>query len=193
MTYWYAQSTSDVVISTIWIHTLFAKALIDLSSTHFFISVSLTGLLGMLVASLNFDLIVATLMGDSVVASSMLRDCLMMIYYRKMLVNLILLDFQDFDVILGMDWLASYNASIDCLRKKVMFSILGQLEFSFKGKHVGKPLRMILTLWASSLLRKGCQDFLSYVVSDENDLPNFVIREGGGVYHWFGTKNNSYL
>ena len=100
----------------------------------------------MLVASLDFDLIVVTPMRDSVVASSMLRDCLMMIYYRKMLVNLILLDFQDFDVILGMDWLASYNASIDCLRKKVMFSILGQLEFSFKGKHVGKPLRMILTL-----------------------------------------------
>ena len=87
-----------------------------------------------------------------------------------MLVNLVLLDFQDFDVILGMDWLASYNASIDCLGKKVMFSILGQLEFSFKGKHVGKPLRMISTLWASSLLRKSCQDFLSYVVSDENDL-----------------------
>ena len=100
----------------------------------------------MLVASLNFDLIVATLMGDSVVASSMLRDCLMMIYYRKMLVNSVLLDFQEFDVILGMDWLASYNASIDFLGKKVMFSILGKLEFSFKGKHVGKPLRMISTL-----------------------------------------------
>ena len=83
MTYWYAQSTSDVVTGTIWIHTLFARALIDLSSTHFFISVSFTGLLGMLVVSLDFDLIVATPMGDSVVASSMLRDCLMMIYYRK--------------------------------------------------------------------------------------------------------------
>ncbi|KAL6319785.1 hypothetical protein AAG906_036844 [Vitis piasezkii] len=90
----------------------------------------------MLVASLDFDLIVATPMGDSVVASSMLRDFLMMIYYRKMLVNLVLLDFQEFDVILGMDWLASYNASIDFFREK----------------------------------GDGCQDFLSYVVSDENDL-----------------------
>ncbi|RVW22912.1 Retrovirus-related Pol polyprotein from transposon 412 [Vitis vinifera] len=33
-----------------------------------------------------------------------------------------------------------------------------------------KPLRMISTLRASSLLRKGCQGFLAYVVNKENDL-----------------------
>ena len=33
-----------------------------------------------------------------------------------------------------------------------------------------KPLRMISTLRASSLLRKGCQGFLAYVVNEENDL-----------------------
>ncbi|RVX00907.1 Retrovirus-related Pol polyprotein from transposon 17.6 [Vitis vinifera] len=76
----------------------------------------------------------------------------------------------DIDVILGIDWLASYHASIDCFRKRVTFSILGQPDFSFGGKHVDKPLRMILALQASSLLRKGCQGFLAYVVNEENDL-----------------------
>ena len=33
-----------------------------------------------------------------------------------------------------------------------------------------KPLRVILALQASSLLRKGCQGFLAYVVNEENDL-----------------------
>ena len=33
-----------------------------------------------------------------------------------------------------------------------------------------KPLRMILALRASSLLKKGCQGFLAYVVNGENDL-----------------------
>ena len=32
------------------------------------------------------------------------------------------------------------------------------------------PLRMISALRASSLLRKGCQGFLAYVVNEENDL-----------------------
>ena len=33
-----------------------------------------------------------------------------------------------------------------------------------------KPLHMISALQASSLIRKGCQGFLDYVVSNENDL-----------------------
>ena len=33
-----------------------------------------------------------------------------------------------------------------------------------------KPPHMILALRASSLPRKGCQDFLAYVVNEENDL-----------------------
>ena len=69
-----------------------------------------------------------------------------------------------------MDWLASYHASIDCFRKRVTFSIPGQLEFSFEEKHVDRPLRMISALRASSLLRKGCQGFLAYVVNEGNDL-----------------------
>ena len=94
----------------------------------------------------------------------------MMIGYREMPVDLVLLNLQDFDVILRMDWLASYHASIDCFRKMVIFSIPGQPEFNFEGKHMDRPLHMISSLRASSLLRKGCQDFLAYVVSNENDL-----------------------
>ena len=50
------------------------------------------------------------------------------------------------------------------------FSIPGQPDFSFEGKHVDKPLRMISALRASSLLKKGCQGFLAYVMNEENDL-----------------------
>ncbi|RVW95658.1 Transposon Ty3-I Gag-Pol polyprotein [Vitis vinifera] len=144
--------------------------LIDPGSTHSFVSVSFAGLLGLPVASMDFDLIVATPMGDSVVASRMLRNCIVMIGYREMPVDLILLDLQDFDVILGMDWLAFYHASVDCFEKRVTFSIPGQPKFSFEGKHVDRPLRMISALPASSLLKKGCQGFLASVVSNESDL-----------------------
>ena len=54
--------------------------------------------------------------------------------------------------------------------KMVTFHILGQPKFNFDRKHVNKLLCMILTLWASSLLRKGFQGFLAYMVCDENDL-----------------------
>ena len=170
MTHQDAQATSDVVTGTIQIHILFAKALIDPNLTHFFILVSFIGLLGMPVSSMDFNLIVAIPMGVSVVTSKMLRDCLVMIGYKEMPVDFVLLDLQDFDIILGMDWFASYHASVDCFGKMVIFSIPGQPEFSFEGKDKDRPLHMISALRASSLLRKGFQGFLAYVVSNESDL-----------------------
>ncbi|RVW22924.1 Retrovirus-related Pol polyprotein from transposon 17.6 [Vitis vinifera] len=155
MTHRDAQATSDVVTGTLRIHTLFARVLIDPGSTHSFVSVSFAGLLGLPVASMDFDLIVATPVGDSVVA--------------------------DFDVILGMDWLASYHASVDCFEKRVTFSIPGQPKFSFEGKHVDRPLRMISALRASSLLKKGCQGFLASVICLA------CHQKRGGVHHRSGT------
>ena len=49
-------------------------------------------LLGMLFVSMNFDLIVATSIGDSIVTNRMLKGCLVMIEYRGILVDSILLD-----------------------------------------------------------------------------------------------------
>ena len=51
----------------------------------------------------------------------------------ELFANLIILDMQDFDVILGMDWLSKYSATIDCRRKKVIFDIPGEEKFEFIG------------------------------------------------------------
>ena len=126
MTHRDAQSTSDVVAGTLQIHTLFARALIDLGSTHSFVSVSFARLLGMLIDNMDFDLFIATPLGESFVVNQILRDCYVMIGYKEMTVDLVLLGLQDFDVILGMDWLASYHAFVDCFGKRVTFSIPGQ-------------------------------------------------------------------
>ena len=75
-------------------------------------------MLGMLVGSLNFDLIVVIPMGHSIVDNIMFGGCLMITSYMEMLVDLVLLNLEDFDVILEMDWLASYHASVDCFEKK---------------------------------------------------------------------------
>ena len=61
-------------------------------------------------------------------------------------VDLVLPHLQDFDVILGMDWLALYHASVDYFGKRVTFSIPAQPEFSFEGKQVDKPLHVVSAL-----------------------------------------------
>ena len=67
----------------------------------------------MLVGILNFDLTIVFPMGHSIVENIMFRGYLMMTSYMEMLVDLVLLDHQDFDVILEMDWLVSFYVYIN--------------------------------------------------------------------------------
>lgn len=57
---------------------------------------------------------VSTSVGDSVVAKRVYRGCLVSVGGREALVDLIEFDMIDFDVILGMEWLHSCYASLDC-------------------------------------------------------------------------------
>ena len=59
---------------------------------HSFVSVSFVGLLVMPIDNMDFDLFIATPLGDFVVVNKILRDCCVMIGYRKMTVHLVLLD-----------------------------------------------------------------------------------------------------
>ena len=81
-----------MVTSILRIHTLFARALINLGSTHYFVSVSFASLLGMPINNMDFDLFVATPLRDFFVVNKILRDCCVMIGYREMTVNIVLLN-----------------------------------------------------------------------------------------------------
>ena len=62
---------------------------------------------------LHEPFIVSTLVGKSVVAKRVYRNCPIMFPNRVSYVELEL-DMLDFDVILGMDWLHDFFASIGC-------------------------------------------------------------------------------
>ena len=81
-----------------------------------------------------------------------------------MLADLILMDMCDYDIILGMDWLVAYHASVDCFGKEMGFRTPGEPKFRFKGSRMHTLPRVILALRAKRLLRKGCQGYLVHVV-----------------------------
>ena len=70
---------------------------------------------------MDYDLSMATPIGDSLVCNSMLKSCVIQIEDREMLADLILMDMNEYDIILGMDWLVAYHASVDCFGKEVVF------------------------------------------------------------------------
>ncbi|KAL4038164.1 hypothetical protein IC575_001771 [Cucumis melo] len=79
-------------------------------------------------------------------------------------VTLIVLDMLDFDVILGMDWLAVNHASIDCSRKEVTFNPPSMASFKFKGGGSKSLPQVISAIRASKLLSQGTWGILASVV-----------------------------
>mgnify|MGYP003624051582 CR=1 FL=1 len=74
-----------------------------------------------------------TPVGDSVVAKRVYRKCPISLSHRVTLVDLVELDMLDFDVILGMDWLHSCYASIDCRTRVVKFQFPNESILEWKG------------------------------------------------------------
>lgn len=54
-------------------------------------------------------------------------------FRRVQPVDLVLFDIKDFDVIVGIYWLAAYLASIDYFHKTVNFMQLDQTSFQIQG------------------------------------------------------------
>ncbi|TYK25733.1 pol protein [Cucumis melo var. makuwa] len=79
-------------------------------------------------------------------------------------VTLLVLDMLDFDVILGMDWLASNHASIDCSRKKVAFNPPSMASFKFKGEGSRSLPQVISAIRANKLLSQGTWGILASMV-----------------------------
>ena len=92
------------------------------------------------------------------------------IHLLELHVDLILLKLHDFDIILGMDWLETHHALVDCFAKKVTFHIPRQPKFYFERSFGYTPIQLISVMKAQSLLKKGFEGYLDYIVRDDKDV-----------------------
>ncbi|NAW06131.1 hypothetical protein FGF99_24770 [Salmonella sp. gx-f8] len=78
-------------------------ALLDPGSTHSYICMKLVPITNMLVESNEFVVKVSNLLGKHVIVDKVCRKCPSKIRSHCFLTNLMLLPFDEFDLILGMD------------------------------------------------------------------------------------------
>ncbi|KAF3652621.1 hypothetical protein FXO38_15996 [Capsicum annuum] len=100
--------------------------------------------------------IVSTFVGDSVIARRVYRNCVVSILRRDTVVDLIELDMVDFDAILGMDWLYSCYAILDCRTRKVTFYFPIESPIEWAGNSVAPRGHFISYLRAQKLISRGC-------------------------------------
>ena len=176
-----AQATPYVVTGTLSIFGDNARVLINPGATHSFISREYVARVGMTPVSLGCVLEIATPTEESLWPSQMLKGSLFSIEGQVMEADLILIDLKGLDVILGMDWLASNYASMDCFRKEVIFRRPGLPVVVFYGERRRAPSGLISSISARCLLQKGCKGYLAHVVDTRSSEVRFedvpVVRD----------------
>ena len=78
--------------------------------------------------------------------------------------DLIMLNILEFNVILGMDWLATYHATLNFHMKMVKFDLLGEPTFIAQGDRSLVPYNIFSMLSMWKMLKKGCKGFLTLVI-----------------------------
>ena len=120
-----------MVAGTLPICYLDARILFDPSASHSFMSPIFASRMEWQPSKLLIPLFVPTPLSDELETNIFFPSCLVLVEGRELLADLVLLDVIDFDVILGMDWLAQHYASLDCCEKVVIFRIPNDEEFRF--------------------------------------------------------------
>ncbi|KAA0062124.1 gag protease polyprotein [Cucumis melo var. makuwa] len=159
-----AERAGTVVTGTLPVLGHYALVLFDSGSSHSFISSAFVLHACLEVEPLHHVLSVSTPSGECMLSKEKVKACQIEIAGHVIEVTLLVLDMLDFDVILGMDWLAANHASIDCSRKEVTFNFLSMASFKFKGGGSRSLPQVISAIRASKLLSQSTWGILASVV-----------------------------
>ena len=115
-----AESVDQPVIQgTFFLSRLWARVLFDSGASHSFIAASVVIELGLEVKALEEPLYVSSPLGIRTRIGMICRGCELEISGTLLIVDLRIMDMSEFDVILGMNWLAAYRVVIDCDCRRV--------------------------------------------------------------------------
>ncbi|KAL0537629.1 hypothetical protein IC582_026612 [Cucumis melo] len=159
-----AERAGMVVTGTLPVLGHYALVLLDSGSSHSFISSAFVLHARLEVEPLHQVLSVSTPSGECMLSKEKVKACQIEIAGHVIEVTLLVLDMLDFDVILGMDWLAANDASIDCSRKEVTFNPPSMASFKFKGGGSRSLPQVISAIRASKLLSQGTWGILASMV-----------------------------
>ncbi|KAH0637918.1 hypothetical protein KY289_037833 [Solanum tuberosum] len=123
------ENSPNVVTGMIKVFAFDVYALLDPGASLSFVTPYVANQFDVLPERLYEPFCVSTLVGESILAERVYRDCLVSINHKSTMADLVELDMVDFDVILGMDWLHACYASIDCRTRAIKFQFPKRIEF----------------------------------------------------------------
>ncbi|PRQ45991.1 putative nucleotidyltransferase, Ribonuclease H [Rosa chinensis] len=186
MTQQEGRDSPKVIVGTLFIFHQPALTLIDPGATHSFMSSRFTCFANVPSSLLIGEWYVSLPAGRALKIEWVFNGCGVMVDGFCLEANLIPLDLVEFDVILGMDFLGTHGALVDCFRKEVVFRSPGKPEITFRGERNILSSCLISAITAEKLMNKGCQAYLAHIVDTKRAVLNIedipVVRKFPDVF-----------
>ena len=161
-----ADASNAVVAGITLVCSFSAMTLFDPGSTHSYVSRLFADRFERSPSTLEKPFIVGVPVGEPLDVKLVYRNCKVEINGMETLADLMVLDMDDFDALLGMDWLSSIHAVVDCHSKSVRFEIEKGLP-EFKGTEDSVSDGLIAAMRSLNLIDEKCWGFLAAVVEDK--------------------------
>ncbi|XP_073017883.1 uncharacterized protein [Primulina eburnea] len=141
-----------------------AYTLFDWGATHSFVSRRFAKKLKLEHDILSEPLRVATPASKTIETQKVYRNCEICINEQTFEVELIQLNMVEFDIILGMDWLAKNHAIVDCQKKEIKLQTPTKEEVLFHGK--SKERKSLLSASQAWKAIKGGEEIYLAVLNE---------------------------
>jgi len=154
---------------TVFIRTLFLNfkpffVLFDSGATHSFVSTRAALLLNLEGSQGDVDYKIGLPNRHVIKCSTLYRNVLIIIGEKRFPGDLIEFDLSEFDVILGINWLAAHGLRIDCRALKVILKDSRGRKVYFYGEQTKKENHLISAMKVCKMLRKGCVGYWCYAL-----------------------------
>jgi len=157
-----------IISGMLLVNTVPVIVLFDADATHSFVNPVAADRMDCKFENLEVRLGVTTPIGSVYQVERIARDCTIIILGRLFLGDLILLGIQGYDVILGMDWLTQYQATINCTQKILTLTTSEGERIQYEGGDFTSTIPLISSTKACKLIGKGCTMYLCAVKASNN-------------------------
>ncbi|KAA3480841.1 ty3-gypsy retrotransposon protein [Gossypium australe] len=158
-------SSPDVITGTFSLYDTRVIALIDSGFTHSYICMKLVSSMSMPIESTEFVIRVSNPLDKYVLVDRVCKSCPLKIRGHCFLVDLMLLSFDEFDVILGMDWLVTHGVIVNCGRKFIELKCENGDLIRVESDEQDRLPVVISSLLTQKYLRKGYEAYLALVMN----------------------------
>ncbi|XP_070008616.1 uncharacterized protein [Nicotiana sylvestris] len=162
-----AEAFAEVITGILLVCSYNAYAIIDTCSTFSYVTLYFAINLGLESEQLSESFLVSIPVGESVKVTRVYRGCIVSVQVRNTKTDLIELEMVDFNVIMGMDWLSSCCAMLDCHAKIVKFQFPNEEVLEWKGSSASLVGKFISYLKSQRMIGKGCLAYLAHIINPE--------------------------